>query len=313
MLPRETSVRQLKMLRKLTKGKDIGDLTANDKMNKNIPNLQYITNPADNHIESYDDFANKDSKLQTIAFKSKLVNKSVKENNTKNENKYSDMGEYKNILKFNDFDKNWTAEDSKKTKRTEVGKDIIKETTKISKIEEFFDYDDEKQDIIDTILTNSDFNKDELEDLTIVELEEILDNLEMTDVDELSSDDNIYQNSIDDIKTFETFSIKSTKEKKQPEYTILGEEKEPKSNPNFGIGAVKAQEIKKITDFNVIDPPTPKERSILNAGVYIDNDIVNGRVNRIEGNDVYIESPDDPLVIKKFNIKDVVKIKKESK
>ena len=88
--------------------------------------------------------------------------------------------------------------------------------------------------------------------------------------------------------------------------------KEPKSDPNFGIGAVKAQEIKKITDFNVIDPPTPKERTIGgNAGVFIDNDIVKGYVNRIEGKDVYVESLDNPLVIQKFSLKDVVKTKKQ--
>ena len=51
-LPRETSVRQLQQLRKITKGTDIGDRIP--KMN-GIPNSTYIGNPVD-HIESYEDF-----------------------------------------------------------------------------------------------------------------------------------------------------------------------------------------------------------------------------------------------------------------
>ena len=93
---------------------------------------------------------------------------------------------------------------------------------------------------------------------------------------------------------------------------MLGEQKEPKTNPNFGYAAVRDQEIKKIAWFNnyVIDPETPKERPILNAGQFIDNDTVKGYVNRIDGKNVYVESLDEPMTIKKFNIKDVVKIKK---
>ena len=106
--------------------------------------------------------------------------------------------------------------------------------------------------------------------------------------------------------------FRSPKEEKQPEYTMLGKEKEPKSNPNFGIGAVKAQEIKKISDFNLIDPHTPKERKIGGyAGQYIDNGKVKGFINRIDGGNVWIESADEPMKIEKFNIKDVVKKKKE--
>ena len=158
MLPRDTTIRQLKKLRKETKGKDIGDLTTNDRLNKGIPNLQYIGNPVDNHISSWEEFSAKDSKLQTIAFKSKLVNKSVKEN------KYSNMKDIKNVLKFKDFDENWKDVESTKTKRTDVANDVIKEANQM------------------------------------------------------------------------------------PKYTMLGQEKEPKSNPLFGIGEVKAQEIKKIIE-----------------------------------------------------------------
>src|SRR6056297_1908463 len=103
-LPRETSLRQLKDLRKITKGKDIGDLTTDDRLNKNIPNMQSIGNPVDTGIDSYEDFTEKDSKLQTIAFKSKLVNKPIKEN--KNKNKDMDK-KINNLLNFDDFDKKW--------------------------------------------------------------------------------------------------------------------------------------------------------------------------------------------------------------
>ena len=226
------------------------------------------------------------------------------------------MNECENILKFNDFEKNWKAEEPKKTKRTEVGKDVIKE---------FLEYDSEREELIDLILQSTKVDRDILDDLSDEELEEILNNLELDnegdiegnveEIEELSSDNNLPYRAIndEDIKTFESFSVKpAPKEEKQPKYTILGEEKEPKSNPNFGYAAVRAQEIKKITDFNVIDPATPKERTIGgNAGVYIDNDIMSGRVNRIEGKNVYIESPDDPLVIKKFSLKDAVKLKKD--
>lgn len=204
MLPRESTLRQLKKLRSETKGTDIGDLTSNDKLNHNLPNLQYIGNPVDNNIDSYEDFTEKDNKLQTIAFKSKLVNKPlVKENNNNNKMKNK-------IEKFENF-----------------------------KIEESKDY--------------------------------------------------------------------------ESDYSILGKEKELKENPNFGIAAVKDQENKKIAFFNnfQIDPPTPKERPILNAGVSIDNDKVKGILNRIEGKNVYVESFDDPMTIKKFTLKDAVKTKKE--
>lgn len=61
----------------------------------------------------------------------------------------------------------------------------------------------------------------------------------------------------------------------------------------------------------MIDPETPKERPILNAGQYVENEYVRGYVNRIEGKDVFVESLDEPMTIKKYNIKDIVKIKRK--
>jgi len=286
MLPRETTVRQLKKMREETKGKDIGDLTVNDRMNKNLPNLQYIGNPVDMGIESWEEFSKRDNKLQTIAFKSKLVNKPLVKENKKEimENKIN------NVLSFQDFDKNWKPEESKKTKRTEVAKDILKED--VEKFEAFYNVED--------------LDDEDLEDLEGLDTDD-LDNLEDDNVLEFEDEDDIDEN----VKTFEAFSLKDVdkKEVKQPEYTILGEEKEPKSNPLFGIGAVKDQENKKIAWFNnfVIDPKTPKERPILNAGQFINTEKVKGYINRIEGNKVYVESLDEPTKIVEISIKDAVK------
>ena len=53
-LPRKRSVDQLKKLRKLTKGTDIGDKISD--MNKQGANIHYIHNPVDTGIESYEDY-----------------------------------------------------------------------------------------------------------------------------------------------------------------------------------------------------------------------------------------------------------------
>lgn len=277
MLPRETSIRQLKKLRAETKGTDIGDLTTKDRMNVAIPNMQAIGNPVDYDIESWDEFSKKDSQLQTIAFKSKLVNKPLVKGEKTNEiwNKYSEN-------------------------KIENMKNNVKTFEAFYSVEEL-DSEDEIQSDFDKIDFDHEFTEDELDELE--------DEIRYRFSDDDDDDDDLDEN----VKTFEAFSVKpASKEEKQPEYTLLGKEKEPKSNPNFGIGAVKAQEIKKITDFNVIDPKTPKERTIGgNSGVFVDNEKVKGYINRIEGKDVYIESLDEPLVIKKFSLKDVVKTNKE--
>jgi len=221
MIP-ENSLKQLQKLRKETKGKDIGDISASVG-EVNLPNSTYIGNTVDKKVDSYEEFTKKDNQLQTVAFKSKLVNKPlIKENNkTIMENKLN------NILSISDFEKNWKPEIAKKTKRTEVAKDILEST--------------------------------------------------------------------------------------EPKYEILGKEKKEKGGFPFGYAQERDMQIKKISQFNLIDPKIPKERPVLNAGQFIDNDKVKGYVNRIEGKDVYVESLEEPMVIKKFSIKDAVKIKKENK
>lgn len=60
-LPRQHTVDQLKRLRKLTKGTDIGDRISD--MNKEGANIQYIQNPIDSGIESYEDYEKANKKF----------------------------------------------------------------------------------------------------------------------------------------------------------------------------------------------------------------------------------------------------------
>ena len=85
----------------------------------------------------------------------------------------------------------------------------------------------------------------------------------------------------------------------------------------FGFAAVKDQTIKKIGSFTsftkMINPKTHRERPVLNAGVFIDNDKVKGYINRIEGNKVFVESIENPGEIVELSIKDAIKVEKEEK
>ena len=56
-LPRQSTVDQLKKIRKSTKGTDIGDRVSD--MNKQGANISYIQNPIDTGIESYEEFQKK--------------------------------------------------------------------------------------------------------------------------------------------------------------------------------------------------------------------------------------------------------------
>ena len=60
-LPREQTVQQWNKLRKMTKGVDIGDRISD--MNKQGANIQYIQNPVDTGIESYEDFERHNKKF----------------------------------------------------------------------------------------------------------------------------------------------------------------------------------------------------------------------------------------------------------
>lgn len=53
-LPRENTVKQLKRIRKISKGTDIGDRISD--MNKQGANIDYINNPIDTGVESYEDY-----------------------------------------------------------------------------------------------------------------------------------------------------------------------------------------------------------------------------------------------------------------
>jgi hypothetical protein len=68
-LPRKQTVDQLKRLRKLTKGIDIGDKISD--MNKQGANIQYIKNPIDTGIESIEDYWKNNDPIQPVRTKSK--------------------------------------------------------------------------------------------------------------------------------------------------------------------------------------------------------------------------------------------------
>lgn len=77
MLPTK-SIEQFKKLRGEVRGKDINDMV--NKEETKLPNLYWMDNPIDGgRIQSYEEFTKQDNKLQTVAFKSKLVNKSISE------------------------------------------------------------------------------------------------------------------------------------------------------------------------------------------------------------------------------------------
>ena len=68
-LPRKSTVSQLKRLRKLTKGTDIGDKISD--MNKQGANIHYIHNPVDTGVESYEDYISKAEPQKIVTSKSK--------------------------------------------------------------------------------------------------------------------------------------------------------------------------------------------------------------------------------------------------
>ena len=261
MLPRETSIRQLKKLRSETKGTDIGDITAGDRLNHNVPNLQYISNPVDTGIESWDEFSKKDSKLQTIAFKSKLVNKPlVKENNYKNmkENKILKLEDFgkpkpKNILK-EELDKTYNQANKNIYSFSDYEDENFLDPDEINDEENFLDPDE--------INNEPDFLEEEEQDGMPGERDRNDHPIPSVDpfgfnkplpIDELTSDDDddILAEPINEeepnIKKFESFKLKevSTKEEKQPEYTMLGKEKELKSNPTSASEPLKHKKLKK--------------------------------------------------------------------
>jgi hypothetical protein len=61
-LPREETVKQLKKLRKKTKGIDIGDKISD--MNKQGANISYIRNPVDTGVESMEDYWKSNKKFK---------------------------------------------------------------------------------------------------------------------------------------------------------------------------------------------------------------------------------------------------------
>ena len=68
-LPRQSTVNQLKKLRKITKGVDIGDKISD--MNKQGANIQYISNPIDTGIESIENYWKHNEPVKPVTSKKK--------------------------------------------------------------------------------------------------------------------------------------------------------------------------------------------------------------------------------------------------
>ena len=68
-LPRQSTVNQLKRLRKLTEGVDIGDRISD--MNKQGANIHYISNPVDTGIESIEHYWKHNDPVKPTVAKSK--------------------------------------------------------------------------------------------------------------------------------------------------------------------------------------------------------------------------------------------------
>jgi hypothetical protein len=68
-LPRKSTISQLKRLRKLTKGIDIGDKISD--MSKQGANIDYIHNAIDNGLESIEDYWAKSKPVKLITTRSK--------------------------------------------------------------------------------------------------------------------------------------------------------------------------------------------------------------------------------------------------
>ena len=60
-LPQQSTVDQLKKLRKIMKGIDVGDKISD--MNKEGANIMWIRNPIDTGVESYQDYQKKSKKF----------------------------------------------------------------------------------------------------------------------------------------------------------------------------------------------------------------------------------------------------------
>ena len=86
------------------------------------------------------------------------------------------MEKVQNLLNFSDVEKSWKSKDAKKTKRTEVGLDVI---------EERFMDDDELIDVDDDINDDIDIDDEEdIEDIDIDEDEDEIDDIEDEDEDD---------------------------------------------------------------------------------------------------------------------------------
>jgi len=225
------------------------------------------------------------------------------ENELKNKDKIMEL---KNLIDFKEFDITKGIKSDKK-----ISKEIVKESLDEKGIYLIYSEDDGLNELLRDEFTSESAAREKAEELYI----EISDDIEHYDVvGPFESNEEVdhwiasYNDEIIHDKSFEN--------KLNEEFTG-GVNADVESKNLFGFAGVKDQTIKKIGSFTkftkLIDPKTPKERPILNAGQFIDNDVVQGYVNRIEGSKVFIESIENPGEIVEVSIKDAVKIKKEQK
>jgi len=319
MLP-ESSLRQLKKLRKDVKGIDINDRV--DKDETTLPNLYWMENPVDGErIQSYDEFTKKDNKKQTVAFKSKLVNKplvnkKLKENNNiaicpNCDNKFDYLSVKESGMKY--------------VKCPKCDNVVTQKNYKNMKLEKFENFENSEEES-GTYLIYSDDN--EFVELYRGDFNSIEDAWEKADEIYVEKNQEIEHydvvgpfNSDEEINkwklTFDDEGIQDKAFEKKLNDAFSGVDADEESKNLFGFAQVKDRTIKKIGSFTtftkMIDPKPPRERPVLNAGQFIDNDIVQGYVNRIEGSKVFIESVENPGEIVEISLKDAVKIKKVEK
>jgi len=207
-----------------------------------------------------------------------------------------------NLIDFKEFDITKGIKNDKK-----ISKEIVKESMEEKGLYLIYSEDDGMQELFRGEFNSEEKAREKAEELYI----DMSDNIEHYDVvGPFESDE-----EIDSWIAESESELMTTFEKKLNEAFELNSDVESKNL--FGFAQVKNSHIKKVGSFTsftkMIDPKTPKERPVLNAGQFIDNDIVQGYVNRIEGSKVFIESLENPGEIIEVALKDAVKIKKEQK
>jgi len=225
--------------------------------------------------------------------------------------------ELKNLIDFKEFDITKGIKSDKK-----ISKEIVKESMNEKGLYLIYSEDDGLNELFRGEFNSEDKAREKAEKLYI----ELSNEIEHYDVvGPFNSDNDIDAWIVEyEDETIHAFEKKLNKTfESVTDNVIKGNEiksafdADVESKNLFGFAGVKQPTIKKIGSFTtfskLIDPKTPKERPVLNAGQFIDNNVVSGYINRIEGGRVFVESLDKPGEIIEVSIKDAIKVKKEEK